>query len=110
MAADLLADWWVHTTKVERLTGRGPTGPVLAPKATLVGFVEDNVRLVRSPTGEETTSTTTVYYPPGTTIIPGGSYITIPALFGGRRAKVIACAVHDAGPLETPNHVEVMCE
>lgn len=110
VARDLLADWWVHDTTVERLTGRGPSGSTLGPKVGIRGKVDQKVRTVRSGTGEEVTSTTTVYYPAGTPIIPSGSFITVPQIMGGRRTKVIGFAVHDAGPLETPNHLEVMCE
>lgn len=107
---DYLAAWWVHDTTVERLTGQGPSGPTYAPAETITGFVDDKTRLVRNATGSEVTSSTTVYYPPGTPYIKPGSYVRTPALFGGRRAKVIGCQVHDAGALATPNHVEVTLE
>lgn len=108
--SDDLAEFWVHDTLVERKTGNGPSGPVLAAGIPVTGFVEQVVKLVRNATGVEVTSSATIYYPPGTAPIPAGSFITPPAALGGRRARVITCAVHDAGTLDLPEHVEVTVE
>lgn len=109
--ADLLAEWWVHPTTIERLTGHGAEGDAWdTPEAEVLGFVETKVRLVRDMNGDEVVSSATIFYPPGTPLIPSGSYITVPAVFGGFRSRVIFCAVHDGGGQDTPDHVEVMVE
>lgn len=100
--------FWVHSTTVERFAGSGPDGDVFDPPTTVVGFVQQQNQLVRNDQGVEVVSSTTVYYPAGTAAIPPGSYVTEPLT--GRRARVILCAVHDAGPLPLPEHVEVACE
>jgi len=104
-----LDDFLVHATTVERLSGSGPDGDTLAVGVTLNGFIEHAVKLVRNPAGDEVVSSATIYYPPGTAFIPTGSFITPPAGMGSR-ARVISCAIHDSGPLDLPEHVEVTVE
>src|SRR5262245_44569478 len=104
-----LNEFWVHTTGVERKTGNSPSGPILAPAINVSGFVEPKIRLVRDASGVEVVASATVYYPPATGYIPPGSFITPPTELGAR-ARVITCAVHDAGPLDLPEHVEVTVE
>ena len=106
---DDLADFWVHATTVERLTGSGPDGDLLAAGVAVTGFVNPVVKLVRNPAGVEVVSSASIYYPPATEFIPPGSFITPPAGMGSR-ARVIGCAVFDSGPLELPEHVEVTVE
>lgn len=105
--SDPLADWWRHTTTVERLTGHGAYGPVHAPAADVVGAIDHRRRLVRAADGEQVISETTVRYPPTTAAIPPGSRVTLPATHGGRTAVVIAESRHDTGGQPTPDHLEV---
>lgn len=102
--------WFVHETTVERYAGSGPEGDVYDAPAAMTGLVELGPKLVRNETGEEVVSTARVFYPAGTAYVPPRSYITPPALLGGTRARVISCAVHDAGSLPVPSHVEVVLE
>lgn len=103
----MLDDFYVHSTSVERFAGSGPDGDTFDAPVAIVGFVQQQNRLVRNSEGVEVVSSTTVYYPAGTAEIPPGSYVTEPLT--GRRAAVILCAVHDAGALSLPEHIEVAC-
>lgn len=108
---DPLAPFWVHATTIERYTGSGPEGDDYdAPVVDVLAFVEMGPKLVRNDTGEEVVSMARVFYPAGTAYVPPRSYVTPPAAFGGIRARVISCAVHDAGALPLPAHVEVILE
>lgn len=106
--ADPLARFWVHSTSVERFAGPGPDGDTFDAPVTVVGFVQQQTRLVRNDQGVEVVSRTTVFYPRDTAAIPAGSVITEP--LSGLPAKVIMCAIQDAGALPLPEHVEVACE
>lgn len=108
MAYDPLAQWWVHTTDVQRFTGAGAEGDEWEPvHEGLSCFISDKRRLVRAPTGEQVISETTVLYPKTTLDIPVDSLITLPALFGGRTSTVLSVSRHDGGGLPTPDHLEV---
>jgi hypothetical protein len=105
---DPLAQWWVHTTDVQRFTGAGPDGDTWdATDTALPCFISDKRRLVRASTGEQVVSETTVLYPKSTPDIPIDSLVTLPALFGGRTSNVLSVSRHDGGGLPTPDHLEV---
>lgn len=108
MDVDPLAQWWVHTTDVQRFAGSGSEGDTWDAVAEGVPcFISDKRRLVRAGTGEQVVSETTVLYPKTTADIPVDSLITLPALFGGRTSTVLAVSRHDGGGLPTPDHLEV---
>lgn len=100
---------WVyrHRVKVRRYAGEGAYGPVYDPEVTLLGLVEDEIRLVRDRTGAEVVSSTSVILPPATADIPAESLVTVPS---GRTSRVITAARADGGGLPTPDHLELMLE
>lgn len=104
---DPLADWWVHDIQVERKTGAGAYGDTYASPETVTGLIDDTRRLVRTGAGEETMSSASVFLPIGTTDVPLGSRVTLPAAFGGRGSTVIAVARHEAGSQPVPAHIEI---
>ena len=108
MAYDPLAQWWVHTTDVQRFTQTGAEGDEWdAVDEALPCFISDKRRLVRAANGEQVIAETTVLYPKSTPDIPVDSLITLPALFGGRTSTVLSVSRHDGGGLPTPDHLEV---
>ncbi|MFI8660710.1 hypothetical protein ACIGKR_12030 [Rhodococcus qingshengii] len=108
MARDRFARWWRHEVLVERKIGQGPRGPIYAPPEPLKTAIDDKARLVRDATGKEVLSSTTVAFPAGTAFIEPGSWVTLPAKYGGRRSKVIISTVADGGLLA--DHVQVSLE
>lgn len=106
---DLLgqAGWWVHQVTVERFTGSSGYGDAYTTATGVPCFVHDGAKLVIGPDGATVTASSTVAFPPSVARIPVDSWITLPAMFGGRRALVIASAVGDAGNQPTPNHQEI---
>lgn len=108
MAADPLADWWVHRVDVDRYAGAGPEGDAWAATETGVAcFVEERNRLVLAANGEQTVSGTTIAFPSTVADIPAGSRITIGAPFTPRTAVVITTSRADGGGQDTPDHLEV---
>jgi len=107
IAADPLAQWWVHEVTVERHAADTAEGESYDPPETLRGFVNDQRRLVRAATGEQVVSETQVLLPKDTATIPVQSIVTLPAIFGGRASTVVAFSRFDGGGLATPDHVEV---
>lgn len=104
---DPLSDWWVHQFTLEPFLGAGPEGDQYGPPEQLTGFVDEKVRVVRAPSGEEVTSSTTIYLPRSTANVPPKSRVTIGQPFTARRSSVIGCTRHDGGGRPTPDHVEV---
>ncbi|MBD2760071.1 hypothetical protein IEE94_11185 [Yimella sp. cx-573] len=97
---DGLADFWVHDCTVQRLRGTSGYGkPVYEPAETVAGFVSDKRRQVRDPGGDTVISETTIALPASVPIIPLGSLVTLPAVFGGRTATVLASSIGDTGGL-----------
>lgn len=108
MAADLLADWWVHPGTVERFTGAGAFGDSFAAGEALVGFVDDSQTLVRSPEGEQVVSSARWFLPPSTVDIPAKSRVTLAGPFAGRPpSQVIVVKRHDGAALGLPSHLEL---
>ena len=104
---DDLAAFFIHETTVERRTGSSPSGSVFASGVPVVGWVDQTSKLVRTANGSEVVASASVFYPAGTPIIPLGSYVTLPAVFGSQRAQVVDFAVRDSGALDLPDHLEV---
>lgn len=92
----------VHTSTVEPYLGAGGHGPQFGPVVTVACYVRDQIRLVRTSTGDEAVSRTTVYYPAGT-VVPAGSRVVA----NGRESHVLTVSRHDSGGLTTLDHVEV---
>ena len=92
-----------HQITVEPYLGDGAYGPVYGPPVVVRCLLDDKVREVRSPTGEQVVSSSTAYCPPGTAA-PPGSRVTVP---DGRQSSVIARLDRSAPGLPTPDHVEL---
>lgn len=107
---DPLAQWWRHPVTIERLTGASVHGDQYAAGEDATGFIDDRTRMVRDAGGDEVVSQTTVLLPKGTANVPLGSYVTLPAAFDTRRARVIAASRHDGAGLATPDHLELSLE
>jgi len=101
-----ISEWFVHTVSIQRYTGHSVSGPTYAAAASSSALVIDKRTTVKSPTGETVVSPTSVYLPDGTTYVPTGSLVSLPAAFGGRTAEVISASVRSTG-LGTPDHVEL---
>jgi hypothetical protein len=67
-------------------------------------FVDEKVRRVIAPTGEETVSDATAYAVLDTAA-PAGSRVTLPS---GRVGRVIAALRRDGGDLPVPSHLEII--
>lgn len=92
-----------HTVVIEAYLGDSAYGPRYADPVTARAFVEERVRTVRNPEGEEVVASTTVYLLPSQDC-PPESRVTTPS---GRTASVITSALLDGGGLPTPDHREV---
>lgn len=104
---DLLADWWQHTITIARYTGSGVTGDTYDDPTTETCFIDDRRKLVVTASGSDAMSTAAVFLPSTVDDVPLDSLVTLPSNFGGRVARVILVSRHDAGALDTPNHVEM---
>jgi len=92
-----------HTITVEPYLGATAYGPAYGPPGVVRCFLDEQTRLVRSPTGDEVTSSSTAYCPPSTTA-PATSRVTLP---DGRQTTVIQALPRDSGGLVTLDHLEV---
>ncbi|MFE5591445.1 hypothetical protein [Streptomyces sp. NPDC056549] len=95
-----------HQVTVEPYLGDTSTGPRYGAAAPLRCFLDAQIRMVRSPAGEQVTSSSTVYAEPSTSV-PTGSRVTLP---DGQVTTVIWCKDRDGGGLPTPDHVEIALE
>ncbi|WP_282698226.1 hypothetical protein [Streptomyces sp. CC208A] len=95
-----------HQVLVEPYLGNTSTGPRYGPAATIRCFLDAQIRMVRSPAGEQVTSSSTVYADPGT-VAPPASRVTLP---DGQVTTVIWAKARDGGGLPTPDHVEIALE
>ncbi|MEV0445856.1 hypothetical protein AB0I84_12865 [Streptomyces spectabilis] len=95
-----------HEVTVEAWEGEGPYGPKYGPPTAVPCLLDEQVRMVRSPAGEEVTSSSTLYALPGTRC-PARSRVTLPE---GRQTTVIAALNRDSGGLPTPDHLEVQLQ
>ncbi len=92
-----------HQITVEPYLGNSAYGPRYGPATEVPCFLDEQVRMVRSTTGDETVSTSTAYCPL-TTAAPAKSRVTLP---DGRQTTVIAALRRDGQGLATPDHLEV---
>jgi hypothetical protein len=99
------ASFFVHTVQVKTYLGRtGSGGDSFAAPVTKTGFLDDDRKLVLSPTGEQVVSESTWYTSlADAAIYPVGSVL----ITGDRDAQVIGVKRRDSGPLGLPDHLEV---
>lgn len=64
------ARWRTHTISVEPYLGSGAYGAVYGPPVSVQCRVQDEVRLVRSASGDEVVSSATVFCDPDVVITP----------------------------------------
>ncbi len=95
-----------HQVTVEPFLGEGPYGPQYEPPVVVRCLVDEQTRMVRSPTGDEVTSSTTLRARLDT-VCPAGSRVTLPE---GRVTAVIAALRRDGAGLPTPDHLEVQLQ
>jgi len=103
MVTDPLAAWWVHSVVVRRHTGVGPDGDLYATPVTIIGFIDDDTRLVAGATGEQLTAAGAFIAPAGTPHIPPRSLLTRP---DGRDVRVLTFADNAPPVPGLPGHVE----
>jgi len=94
---DRLTRFYTQPVVVERYVGRTTKGPTYAAQVTELGKVRPEARLVTTSDGREVTTIATIQFSSTIAAIPAESRITLPAKFGGRRGKVAAESLHDAG-------------
>jgi hypothetical protein len=100
-----VAVFYVHTAIVEKYLGTGAYGDSFAAPATISGFLDDDRKLVVSSTGEQVVSESTFYtYPANAALFTVDSRVTV----NGRETRVIGVKRRDSGPLNLPDHVEVV--
>jgi len=95
-----------HTISVEPYAGaRGDGVETFGAPADVECFVEEKVRTVRAPTGEEVVSDATAYAPLDTAAPVPRSRVTLPS---GRVGRVIVVLRRDGGDLPVPSHLEIV--
>lgn len=95
--SDDITDLFVHTVSVQTWLGSGAAGDVYAPAATVAGFLEGAVHLVRAKDGQQVVAQSTFHcsVADGAKFTPD-SKVTFT---NGRTAQVITVSTHDAGGL-----------
>jgi hypothetical protein len=99
-----ISDFFVHTVTVETWLGTGAAGDVYQVPATVPGFLEGKIRLVRDSTGQQVTAASTFYCAPtdGAKFTPDSKVTS-----GGRVSHVISQNINDAPGLDLPDHAEI---
>ena len=97
-------DFYVHTVSVETFTGAGAFGDTYDTPATVKGFLEGKIQLVRATDGQEVVSASTLYcsVADGALFTPDSKVTT-----NGRTAYVISQNTNDAPGLGLPDHTAV---
>lgn len=97
-------DFYVHQVTVETWLGTGAAGDVYQVPATVSGFLEGKIRLVRDSTGQQVTAASTFYCSAadGARFTPDSKVTS-----GGRVSHVISQNVNDAPGLDLPEHAEI---
>lgn len=97
-------DFYVHTVTVETWLGTGAAGDVYQVPASVAGFMEGKVKLVRDSTGQQVTAASTFYC----TTVDGARFTPDSKVTsGGRVSRVISQNVNDAPGLDLPEHAEI---
>jgi hypothetical protein len=121
MSADDMADFYVHTAKVETFLSRGSNGNLYGPPVILSPdstppngvFADDSRKLVRSKDGSQVVSETTLYTSPvNARLFKPGSRVTIlndadDDDLAPIAAYVIKANSNTSGDLDLPDHVAV---
>lgn len=98
-----IEDFFVHTVTVETFAGTGAYGDTYAAPATVPGFLEGKVQLVRDATGQQVTSQSTFYC----TVTDGAKFTPDSRVTAGRPTHVIAQNINDAPGLDLPDHAAI---
>lgn len=105
---DNLASFWTIPATVERFLGTGPTGDKYDTPTTVMGYTDDEVKLIRAADGSQVTSTATFFGPVTTPYIPARSRVTLPSLTGDTASSIVlASAVRTGNGQPTPDHIEL---
>lgn len=119
MADDDMADFYIHTAKVEPFLGKGSNGDLFGPAVILSPdtippngvFADDSRKLVRSKDGSQVVSETTLYtFPVNAPLFVVGSRVTILGEtddLDRRPAYVIKANSNTSGGLDLPDHLAV---
>lgn len=107
--SDLLAAMMLHELVLERYVGRGqyPGDAEYDDPEVLACYVDDGIRVIGTPEGEQIVSTARAALPATVGPVPLQSRVTLPPEFGNRVTTVVTCAVGNGGGLPTPDHVEI---
>lgn len=105
MAADDLADFYVHTAAVEMYLGTSGSGAdTFAAPVNLAGFSDPTRHLVRDKDGEQVVSESAFYsYPINAPVFTPDSRVTI----DGHVSRVIRLNENTSGALDLPDHIAV---
>jgi hypothetical protein len=121
MSVDDMAEFYVHTAKVEPFLGAGANGPVFGPAVILSPdstppngvFADDSRKLVRDRNGAQVVSETTLYtYPANARLFKVGSRVTVlndadEDDLDPTPAYVIKANSNTSGGLDLPDHLAV---
>lgn len=104
MSADL-DEFYVHTVTVETYQGTNGYGEDLfADPVTVVGFLDDSRRLVRTKDAEQVISESQFYTRPESgPLFTASSIVTV----DGVTSRVIRTNVNTSGPLDLPDHAVI---
>ena len=99
-----IEDFYVHTVSVETHTGAGAFGDTYNTPATVHGFLEGKIQLVRATDGQQVVSNSTFYcaVADGARFTPDSKVTT-----GDRTAYVISQNTNDAPGLSLPDHTAI---
>lgn len=98
-------DFYVHSGSIEKLAGGNADGDVYDTAKPVVGFLDDQTRVVINPDGDTVTSSATFYTAlTNRSLFAPRSRLTV----NGRVCTVLDVRVRDSGPLGLPDHVEVI--
>lgn len=103
---DPLSVFYTQPFSVERKSGDGAAGPVLAPPVTLYGRIKFEHKLVRDAKGDEVVSTAAISMSIDEADIPAGSRVTV----RGSRRTVIAEGRHIGGFEKSPDYYSIDLE
>lgn len=98
-------EFWIHTGTVETWAGVNAEGDAYNPPADVIGFLDDQVRVVIGPDGDQVTSTATFY-----TDLTHRAVFTPRSRFtiNSRTCTVVDVKARDSGPLGLPDHLEIV--
>lgn len=106
--------FYVHTVTVETFQGTRAYGDVFAAPVTILGFMDDSRKLVRSSTGEQVVSESTFYtYPTNASLFTPDTKVTVVSdadndeLTPAQPARVIKTNANDSEALNLPDHLAV---